>query len=123
MKVLRGGWGPFLNELEDEETGEGILVVCEGGENITVEDVLNATGQALGNTNYRIDYKDKIIQGGTISLRILSDWTCKDRNKLLSIIMDLGHLPHENIAHLREFCVKTKDKEYFLCYLLFLLQK
>lgn len=45
MKVLGGGGDPSMNEFEDEETMEGRLVVFEGGENLTMEDVLNTTCQ------------------------------------------------------------------------------
>lgn len=110
MKVLGGGGDPSLNEFEGEETGEGRLVVFEGGEHLTVDDVLNATGQVLGKTSYGTVYKAKLSQGGTIALRLLREGTCKDRKELLPVIKDLGRLRHENIVPLRAFYEGTREK-------------
>ncbi|GLJ24999.1 hypothetical protein SUGI_0478650 [Cryptomeria japonica] len=92
-----------FNEFEGAETGEPRLVLFEGGEHLTVEDVLNATGQVLGKTSYGTVYKAKLTQGGTIALRLLREGTCKDRGAILPVVKDLGRLRHENIVPLRAF--------------------
>lgn len=101
-KVLRRK-DPSLNEFEDEETWEGRLVLFEGGEHLTVDDVLNATGQVLGKSSYGTVYKAKLTQGGTIALRLLREGTCKDREEFLPVVKDLGRLRHESIVPLRAF--------------------
>lgn len=85
-------------------------MVFEGGEHLTVEDVLDATGQVLGKTSYGTVYKAKLGQGGTIALRLLREGTCKDRKELLPVIKDLGRLRHENIVPLRAFYEGTREK-------------
>lgn len=95
--------GEFSNEFEEEETGEGRLVLFEGGEHLTVEDVLNATGQVLGKTSYGTVYKAKLVQGGTIVLRLLKEGTVSGRESFLPAITDLGRLRHDNLVPLRAF--------------------
>lgn len=109
-KVLGGGGDTSFNEFEDEETGEGRLVLFEGGEHLTVDDVLNATGQVLGKTSYGTVYKAKLSHGGTIALRLLREGTYKDRKEFLPVIKDLGRLRHENIVPLRAFYEGAREK-------------
>ncbi|KAG5406160.1 hypothetical protein IGI04_012279 [Brassica rapa subsp. trilocularis] len=66
--------------------GEGKLVVFQGGENLTLEEVLNATGQVMEKTNYGTVYKAKLSDGGNIALRLLREGTCKDRSSCLPVI-------------------------------------
>lgn len=95
--------GEFRNEFEEEETGEGRLVLFEGGEHLTVEDVLNATGQVLGKTSYGTVYKAKLVQGSTIVLRLLKEGTVSSRELFLPAVTDLGRLRHNNLVPLRAF--------------------
>ncbi|CAI9776631.1 unnamed protein product [Fraxinus pennsylvanica] len=66
-----------LEEGEDGEEGggggEGKLVMFQGGEHLTLEDVLNATGQLMEKTSYGTAYKAKLADGGTIALRLLKE--------------------------------------------------
>eukprot|EP00252_Welwitschia_mirabilis_P019019 TRINITY_DN4294_c0_g1_i1.p1 TRINITY_DN4294_c0_g1~~TRINITY_DN4294_c0_g1_i1.p1 ORF type:complete len:661 (-),score=69.51 TRINITY_DN4294_c0_g1_i1:82-2064(-) len=93
----------YRNDFEEEETVEGRLVLFEGGEHLTVDDVLNATGQVLGKTSYGTVYKAKLVNGGTIVLRLLREGTATEREQFLSAITDLGRLRHENLVPLRAF--------------------
>ncbi|KAH9308148.1 hypothetical protein KI387_036059 [Taxus chinensis] len=102
-KKLLGREDHSFNEFEDEETAEARLVLFEGGEHLTVDDVLNATGQVLGKTSYGTVYKAKLTQGVTIALRLLREGTCKDLKAFLPVVKDLGRLRHENIVPLRAF--------------------
>eukprot|EP01018_Ginkgo_biloba_P039898 Gb_15482 [translate_table: standard] len=95
--------GELRNEFDQEETGEGRLVLFEGGEHLTVEDVLNATGQVLGKTSYGTVYKAKLTQGGTIVLRLLREGSVQDEDLFLPAIKDLGRLRNENLVPLRAF--------------------
>lgn len=100
-----------FEEGEDEESGgggggggaEGKLILFQGGEHLTLEDVLNATGQVMEKTSYGTVYKAKLGDGGTIALRLLREGSCKDRSLCLPVIKQLGRVRHENLLPLRAF--------------------
>ncbi|ESQ56403.1 hypothetical protein EUTSA_v10024625mg [Eutrema salsugineum] len=105
-----------MEEGEDEEEiGDGKLVVFQGGENLTLEDVLNATGQVMEKTSYGTVYKAKLSDGGTIALRLLREGSCKDRSSGLPVIKQLGRIRHENLVPLRAF-YQGKRGEKLLIY-------
>ncbi|XP_047335036.1 putative kinase-like protein TMKL1 [Impatiens glandulifera] len=83
--------------------GEGKLILFQGGEHLTLEDVLNATGQVMEKTSYGTVYKAKLGDGGTIALRLLREGSCKDRRLCLPVIKQLGRIRHENLIPLRAF--------------------
>ncbi|XP_021763423.1 putative kinase-like protein TMKL1 [Chenopodium quinoa] len=97
------------------ETGEAKLVVFQGGENLTLEDVLNATGQVIEKTSYGTSYKAKLADGGTIALRLLREGCCKDRSSCLPVVRQLGRVRHENLDPLRAF-YQGKRGEKLLIY-------
>ncbi|KAL6527733.1 putative kinase-like protein tmkl1 [Orobanche minor] len=104
-----------FEEIKDEETGnttttnnnsgggDGKLVLFQGGEHLSTEDVLNATGQVMEKTSYGTVYKAKLADGGTIALRLLREGSCKDRSCCLPVIKQLGRVRHENLIPLRAF--------------------
>ncbi|KAL3620537.1 putative kinase-like protein tmkl1 [Castilleja foliolosa] len=99
-----------FEELEDVENGngnnnggDGKLVLFQGGEHLSTEDVLNATGQVMEKTSYGTVYKAKLNDGGTIALRLLREGSCKDRSFCLPVIKQLGRVRHENLIPLRAF--------------------
>ncbi|GMH02521.1 hypothetical protein Nepgr_004360 [Nepenthes gracilis] len=103
---------------EDEEAGgggEGKLIVFQGGELLTLEDVLNATGQVIEKTCYGTAYKAKLADGGTIALRLLREGSCKDRTSCLPVIKHLGRVRHENLVPMRAF-YRGKRGEQLLIY-------
>ncbi|KAL2236375.1 putative kinase-like protein TMKL1 [Sesamum indicum] len=109
-----------FEEVEDEETsnsggGDGKLVLFQGGEHLTLEDVLNATGQVMEKTSYGTVYKAKLADGGTIALRLLREGSCKDRSSCLPVIKQLGRIRHENLIPLRAF-YQGKRGEKLLIY-------
>ncbi|KAK4781470.1 hypothetical protein SAY86_015572 [Trapa natans] len=111
-----------LVEEEDEENGgvgggggEGKLILFQGGEHLTLEDVLNATGQVMEKTSYGTVYKAKLADGGTIALRLLREGSCKDRVSCLPLIKQLGRVRHENLIPLRAF-YQGKRGEKLLIY-------
>ncbi|KAA0042202.1 putative kinase-like protein TMKL1 isoform X2 [Cucumis melo var. makuwa] len=111
-----------IDEGEDEENGgsvgaggEGKLILFQGGEHLTLDDVLNATGQVMEKTSYGTIYKAKLADGGTIALRLLREGSCKDRNSCLSVIKQLGKIRHENLIPLRAF-YQGKRGEKLLIY-------
>ncbi|KAJ4826725.1 putative kinase-like protein tmkl1 [Turnera subulata] len=111
-----------IEEGEDEESGvsggnggEGKLILFQGGEHLTLEDVLNATGQVMEKTTYGTVYKAKLADGGTIALRLLREGSCKDRSLCLPVIRQLGKIRHENLVPLRAF-YQGKRGEKLLIY-------
>ncbi|XP_043720093.1 putative kinase-like protein TMKL1 [Telopea speciosissima] len=95
-----------LEEGQEEETGDnsdGKLLLFQGGEHLTLEDVLNATGQVMEKTTYGTVYKAKLADGGTIALRLLREGSCKDRSSCQPVIKQLGRIRHENLVPLRAF--------------------
>ncbi|KAG6429067.1 hypothetical protein SASPL_107106 [Salvia splendens] len=111
-----------FEEEYDEEAGiggggggDGKLVLFQGGEHLSSEDVLNATGQVLEKTSYGTVYKAKLADGGTIALRLLREGSCKDRNSCLPVIKQLGRIRHENLIPLRAF-YQGKRGEKLLIY-------
>ncbi|KAA8543460.1 hypothetical protein F0562_021045 [Nyssa sinensis] len=117
----RGGDDDELEEGEDDENGddngggEGKLILFQGGEHMTLEDVLNATGQVMEKTSYGTVYKAKLADGGTIALSLLREGSCKDRSSCLPVIKQLGRVRHENLIPLRAF-YQGKRGEKLLIY-------
>lgn len=109
-----------LEEGDEEDEidgggGEGKLIVFQGGENLTLEEVLNATGQVMEKTSYGTVYKAKLSDGGNIALRLLREGTCKDRGSCLPVIKQLGRIRQENLVPLRAF-YQGKRGEKLLIY-------
>lgn len=110
-----------LEEGEGDENGvggvasENKLILFQGGEHLTLEDVLNATGQVMEKTNYGTVYKAKLADGGNIALRLLREGSCKDRSSCLPVIRQLGKVRHENLVPLRAF-YQGKRGEKLLIY-------
>ncbi|CAI9107478.1 OLC1v1006838C1 [Oldenlandia corymbosa var. corymbosa] len=109
-------------EMEEEEDienggggGDGKLILFQGGEHLTLEDVLNATGQVMEKTSYGTVYKAKLADGGTIALRLLREGSCKDTGSCLPMIRQLGKVRHENLIPLRAF-YQGKRGEKLLIY-------
>ncbi|XP_022758601.1 putative kinase-like protein TMKL1 [Durio zibethinus] len=106
----------YENGVGDEGgSGESKLTLFQGGEHLTLEDVLNATGQVMEKTNYGTVYKAKLAGGGNIALRLLREGSCKDRSSCLPVIKQLGKVRHENLVPLRAF-YQGKRGEKLLIY-------
>jgi len=108
-----------LEEVEEDDladgNGEAKLIVFQGGEHLTLEDILNATGQVIEKTSYGTSYKAKLADGGTIALRLLREGCCMDRRSCLPVVKKLGRLRHENLDPLRAF-YQGKRGEKLLIY-------
>ncbi|KAH7669653.1 Non-specific serine/threonine protein kinase protein [Dioscorea alata] len=103
-------------EMEEGENGaEGKLAVFQGGEHLTLEDVLNATGQVMEKTSYGTVYKAKLSDGGAIALRLLREGSCKDPSACSPVIRQLGRARHENLVPLRAY-YQGKRGEKLLIY-------
>ncbi|KAF7102711.1 hypothetical protein CFC21_103797 [Triticum aestivum] len=94
--------------VETEEGGEGDsegkLVVFQGGEHLTLGEVLNATGQVVEKASYCTVYKAKLADGGgNIELRLLREGSCKDAASCGPAVRRIGRARHENLVPLRAF--------------------
>lgn len=116
----RGETEEEFEEGEEDEngsggSGDGKLILFQGGEHLTLEDVLNATGQVMEKTCYGTVYKAKLADGGSIALRLLREGSCKDSTTCLTVIKQLGRVRHENLIPLRAF-YQGKRGEKLLIY-------
>ncbi|CAH9132886.1 unnamed protein product [Cuscuta epithymum] len=109
-----------MNEEEEEEEdfdengGEGKLIVFQGGEHLTLEDVLNATGQVMEKGSYGTVYKAKLADGGNIVLRLLREGSCQDMSCCFPVIKLLGRVRHENLVPLRAFYQGKKGEKLLI---------
>ncbi|XP_066331190.1 putative kinase-like protein TMKL1 [Miscanthus floridulus] len=88
----------------DASSSEGRLVVFEGGEHLTLEEVLNATGQVVDKASYCTVYKAKLASGGgSIELRLLREGSCKDAASCAPVVRRIGRARHDNLVPLRAF--------------------
>ncbi|CAO2169941.1 unnamed protein product [Urochloa humidicola] len=107
----QGRWarrGRSIDEEEDdseEDGGQGQLEVFEGGEHLTLEEVLNATGQVVAKASYCTVYKAKLgTSGGSIELRLLREGCCKaDAAECAAVARRIGRARHHNLVPLRAF--------------------
>ncbi|KAK1607185.1 hypothetical protein QYE76_030858 [Lolium multiflorum] len=91
-------------ETEEGDGGEGKLVVFQGGEHLTLEEVLNATGQVVEKASYCTVYKAKLADGGgSIELRLLREGSCRDAASCGPAVRRIGRARHENLVPLRAF--------------------
>ncbi|KAF0900850.1 hypothetical protein E2562_035485 [Oryza meyeriana var. granulata] len=96
--------GTLMETTEDGAGGEGKLVVFQGGEHLTLEEVLNATGQVVSKASYCTVYKAKLAEGGgSIELRLLREGSCKDAELCAPAVRRIGRARHENLVPLRAF--------------------
>uniref|UniRef100_A0A7N0VC04 Uncharacterized protein n=1 Tax=Kalanchoe fedtschenkoi TaxID=63787 RepID=A0A7N0VC04_KALFE len=100
-----------MEEGEDDKNGKvdggggkGKLIVFQRGEHLTLEDVLNATGQVMEKTSYGSIYKAKLVDCGANALRLLIEGSCKEKWPCLPLIKQLGRIRHENFIPLHAFC-------------------
>ncbi|CAN6476694.1 unnamed protein product [Victoria cruziana] len=108
--------GGVSEEEADEEwrCGEGKLVPFQGGEHLTSEEILNATGQVIAKTSYGTVYKAKLGDGGVISLRLLREGSCREREWCLPLVREMGRVRHDNLAPLRAFYEGERGEKLLL---------
>ncbi|PUZ52741.1 hypothetical protein GQ55_6G294200 [Panicum hallii var. hallii] len=89
---------------DDGNEQEGRLLVFEGGEHLTLEEVLNATGQVVDKAAYCTVYKAKLASGGgSIELRLLREGCCKDAASCAPVVRRIARARHHNLVPLRAF--------------------
>ncbi|KQJ94697.1 hypothetical protein BRADI_3g12650v3, partial [Brachypodium distachyon] len=88
-------------EADEEDEGDK-LMVFEGGSHLTLEEVLNATGQVVEKASYCTVYKAKLPDGGgSIQLRLLREGSCVEPS--VAAVRRIGRARHENLVPLRAF--------------------
>uniref|UniRef100_A0ACD5YAE0 Uncharacterized protein n=1 Tax=Avena sativa TaxID=4498 RepID=A0ACD5YAE0_AVESA len=103
-RVRRAAEEGVETEEGGSEGGEGKLVVFQGGEHLTLEEVLNATGQVVEKASYCTVYKAKLADGGgNIELRLLREGSCRDAASCGPAVRRIGRARHENLVPLRAF--------------------
>ncbi|CAM0148570.1 unnamed protein product [Urochloa decumbens] len=94
----------MLDDDDDAQQQQGRLLVFEGGEHLTLEEVLNATGQVVAKPSYCTVYKAKLMgtSGATIELRLLREGCCKpDAASCAAAARRIGRARHHNLVPLR----------------------
>eukprot|EP01018_Ginkgo_biloba_P016363 Gb_41006 [translate_table: standard] len=99
-------------EKEEElGNGNGKLIHFQGGEHLTVDDVLNATGEVLGKSSYGTVYKARLNNGCMIALRLLRDGCLRSREEFMPAIQELGAIRHKNLVSMRAFYAGTRGEK------------
>ncbi|CAL5000475.1 unnamed protein product [Urochloa decumbens] len=101
MEMLDGD-----DDAAQQRQGSGRLLVFEGGEHLTPEEVLNATGQVVAKATYCTVYKAKLMgtSGASIELRLLREGCCKpDAASCAAAARRIGRARHRNLVPLRAF--------------------
>lgn len=97
---------PFVQEKVEDELGSGVeqLIFFEGCEQLTIDDILNASGEVLGKSSYGTVYKARLLtDGGMIALRLLRDSCIRRPDEFLEAIQELGYIRHDHIVAILAF--------------------
>eukprot|EP01018_Ginkgo_biloba_P019782 Gb_21934 [translate_table: standard] len=93
-------------EQEREELANGVekLIHFQGGEHLTVDDILNASGEVMGKSSFSTVYKARLLtNGGMIALRLLRHGSIRSPDEFLPAIQELGLIRHINLVCLQAF--------------------
>lgn len=96
---------------EDMDNVSGKLINFQGGEHLTVDDVLNATGEVLGKSSYGTVYKARLSSGCMIALRLLRDGCLRSTDEFMPAIQELGTIRHKHLVSLRAFYSGTRGEK------------
>ncbi|XP_057822859.2 putative kinase-like protein TMKL1 [Cryptomeria japonica] len=102
---------PPKEKEEDMENEGGKLIHFQGGEHLTVDDVLNATGEVMGKSSYGTVYKARLRNGSMIALRLLRDGCLRSRGEFMPAIEELGKIRHGHLVSLRAFYSGTRGEK------------
>lgn len=96
----------FVQEKVEDELGNGVeqLIFFEGCEQLTIDDILNASGEVLGKSSYGTVYKARLLtDGGMIALRLLRDSCIRRPDEFLEAIQELGYIRHNHLVSILAF--------------------
>lgn len=96
----------FVQEKVEDDLGNGVeqLIYFQGCEQLTIEDILNASGEVLGKSSYGTVYKARLLtDGGMIALRLLRDSCIRRSDEFLEAIQELGFIRHNHLVAILAF--------------------
>ncbi|KAH9307442.1 hypothetical protein KI387_035353, partial [Taxus chinensis] len=93
-----------FNKGQEEINGCEELIKFEGGEGLTIDGILNASGEVLGKSSYGTVYKARLqINGGMIALRLLRDGCMRRSEEFVAVIQELGVIRNSHLVGLQAF--------------------
>lgn len=96
----------FVQEKIEDELGNGVeqLIYFQGCEQLTIDDILNASGEVLGKSRYGTVYKARLLtDGGMIALRLLRDSCIRKPDEFLETIKELGSIRYNHLVAILAF--------------------
>ncbi|KAL7146598.1 hypothetical protein ABFS83_06G051600 [Erythranthe nasuta] len=97
------------NTYTDAEAGEPVvqaegLIKFHGGENLTVQEILDAPGEVIGKSTYGTLYRANLVNSNSLALLRFLRPTCTMRTEdLMPIVEVLGSVRHPNLMPLTAF--------------------
>ncbi|PIA28720.1 hypothetical protein AQUCO_06700024v1 [Aquilegia coerulea] len=94
----------FEDKVESGELEKEDLISFQGGEKLTIHDILDAPGEVIGKSSYGTLYKANLERNNSIALlRFLRPACTEKMNEILSVIHMLGVIRHPNLVPLQAF--------------------
>lgn len=98
--------------VEEEELETEELICFQGGENLTIQDILDAPGEVVGKSNYGTLYKASLERENSVKLLRFLRPTCTGRMKeFFPVIQILGFIRHPNLVPLQAFYSGTRGEK------------
>lgn len=99
---------------ESDEENKESLITFNGGEDLTIYDILDAAGEVIGKSNYGTLYKATFVRSRGRSvrlLRFLRPACCGRTEELVSVIHILGRIRHNRLVPLQAFYAGPKGEK------------
>ena len=95
----------FDESNERDDLGkDDILIKFQGGENLTVHDILDAPGEVIGKSGYGTLYRASLLSADTVMLLRFLRPTCTGKlDQVVPLIQALGSIRHPNLVPLCAF--------------------
>lgn len=105
------------SETEEDEEEEEELNIFEGGEDLTICDVLEAPGEVVGKSSYGTLYKASLQRSGKVRvLRFLRPLCAvrSDPEEFDGVVESLGFVRHDNLVPLLGFYVGSRGEKLMI---------
>lgn len=97
---------------EDEVVQKEDLVIFQGGEDLTICDILDAPGEVIGKSNYGTLYKALLQRSNKVRLLRFLRPVCTARGEELDeVIQFLGRIRHPNLVPLLGFYTGSRGEK------------
>ena len=106
--------GSEVEMKESDEENKESLITFEGGEDLTVYDILDAPGEVIGKSNYGTLYKATFAGNRARSVRLLRFLrpACSGRTEeVVGVIHVLGRMRHNRLVPLEAFYAGPKGEK------------